>query len=103
MDDYRLSAGLTLKAETLRRQFEETFWDEEMGTYALALDGDKRACRVRTSNAGQVLFSGMVAPALARRLVKVLLDPDFFSAWGVRTLSPRERRCNPLSYHNGSV
>jgi len=26
-----------------------------------------------------------------------------FSGWGVRTLSARERRYNPMSYHNGSV
>src|SRR5438270_378930 len=59
MDDYPLSAGLTLKAQKLRRQFEETYWDEELGTYALALDGAKRACSVRSSNAGQVLFTGV--------------------------------------------
>jgi glycogen debranching enzyme len=103
MDDYPLSAGLMLKAEKLRREFEQTFWDEEMGTYALALDGEKRACRVRTSNAGQVLFSGITAPERARRVVQGLLEPDFFSGWGVRTVSRRERRFNPVSYHNGSV
>ena len=38
----------------------------DFGTYALALDGEKRPCRVRTSNAGQVLFSGIAAPDRAR-------------------------------------
>jgi glycogen debranching enzyme len=103
MDDLRLSAGLTLKAESLRRRFEETFWDDELGTYALALDGDKRACLVRTSNAGQLLFSGIAAPERAARVVEGLFHPDFFSGWGVRTLNRRERRFNPASYHNGSV
>ncbi|HEY5896507.1 MAG TPA: amylo-alpha-1,6-glucosidase, partial [Burkholderiales bacterium] len=103
MDDYPLSAGLTLKAEKLRREFEARFWDEELGTYALALDGDKQPCRVRTSNAGHCLFAGIAAPEHAARVAEGLLSADFFSGWGIRTLSRRERRFNPASYHNGSV
>jgi len=103
MDDVRFSAGLTLKAETLRRSFEQTYWDEEIGTYVLALDGEKRPCAVRTSNAGQLLFTGICAPERAARVVRGLFDPDFFTGWGVRTLNRRERRYNPASYHNGSV
>jgi len=103
MDDLPLASELLEKAESLRRQFEQTFWDDEMGTYALALDGEKNACRVRSSNAGQVLFSGIAAPERARRVMQGLLAPDFFSGWGIRTLSRRERRFNPASYHNGSV
>jgi glycogen debranching enzyme len=103
MDDVRLSAGLTLKAEALRRNFEQAYWDEEIGTYALALDGAKRPCAVRTSNAGQLLFTGICAPERAARVVQGLFDPDFFSGWGVRTVNRRERRYNPTSYHNGSV
>ena len=103
MDDVRLSAGLTLKAETLRRKFEDAYWDEEIGTYALALDGDKRPCAVRTSNAGQLLFTGICAPERAARVVEGLFGPDFFTGWGIRTVNRRERRYNPASYHNGSV
>jgi glycogen debranching enzyme len=103
MDDYPLSAGLTLKAEKLRRDFEQSYWDEELGTYALALDGAKRACRVKSSNAGQVLFSGIASAERAARVVEGLFEPDSFSGWGIRTLSRRERRFNPASYHNGSV
>ncbi len=103
MEDLRLSAGLTLKAETLRRKFEQAFWDDEIGTYALALDGQKRPCAVRTSNAGQLLFTGIAAPERGARVVAGLLDPDFFTGWGIRTVNRRERRYNPASYHNGSV
>ena len=103
MDDLRLSAGLTLKAENLRRRFEQMFWDDELGTYALALDGAKRPCAVRTSNAGQLLFTGIVAAERAARLAQGLLDADFFTGWGIRTVNRRERRYNPASYHNGSV
>ncbi|HYL91442.1 MAG TPA: amylo-alpha-1,6-glucosidase [Burkholderiales bacterium] len=103
MDDLRLSAGLTLKAENLRRRFEQAFWDDELGTYALALDGAKRPCAVRTSNAGQLLFTGIAAPERGARLAQGLLDADFFTGWGIRTVNRRERRYNPASYHNGSV
>jgi glycogen debranching enzyme len=103
MDDYPLSAQLMLQAEKLRRRFEEAFWCEELGTYALALDGDKQRCAVRSSNAGQVLFSGIASPERAARVVAGLFAADFFSGWGVRTVSARERRFNPASYHNGSV
>ena len=103
MDDLRLSAGLTLKAENLRRRFEQVFWDDELGTYALALDGAKRPCAVRTSNAGQLLFTGIAATERAARLAQGLLDADFFTGWGIRTVNRRERRYNPASYHNGSV
>jgi glycogen debranching enzyme len=103
MDDVRLAAGLTLKAEGLRRRFEDTFWDEALGTYALALDGDKRACLVRSSNAGHLLFTGIPAPERVARVAAGLFDPDFFSGWGIRTVNRRERRFNPASYHNGSV
>jgi len=102
-EELRLSAGLTLKAESLRRVFEQAFWDDAIGTYALALDGEKRPCAVRTSNAGQLLFTGIAAPERAARVVGGLLDPDFFTGWGIRTVNRRERRYNPASYHNGSV
>jgi glycogen debranching enzyme len=103
MNDYPLSADLTIKAEKLRRRFDEAFWCDELGTYALALDGRKQRCEVRSSNAGQVLFTGIAVPERAARIAHGLLQPDFFTGWGVRTLSARERRFNPASYHNGSV
>lgn len=103
MDEQALSADLRLKAQKLRERFEEAFWCEELGTYALALDGEKRRCEVRSSNAGQVLFSGIAAAERAARVARGLFEPDFFTGWGLRTLSTRERRYNPASYHNGSV
>jgi len=94
---------LTDAAERLRQRFEEAFWIEELGTYALALDGDKRPCKVRSSNAGQVLASGIAAPERAQAVAATLMMPEMFSGWGVRTLSADAPRFNPMSYHNGSV
>jgi glycogen debranching enzyme len=97
------AAKLNRQADRLRARFEEAFWCEELGTYALALDGDKRPCRVRSSNAGLCLFAGIADPARAALVARGLMADDSFSGWGVRTLSTREARYNPMAYHNGSV
>ena len=91
------------RAESLRIRFEESFWSEELGSYALALDGSKRRCEVRASNAGQCLFTGIASRERASRVATELLDAASFSGWGVRTLATTEARYNPMSYHNGSV
>jgi len=95
--------GYAARAEALRERFEATFWCEEIGSYALALDGDKAPCRVRSSNAGHALFAGIVTPARAARVAATLMQPEQFSGWGIRTIAMGERRYNPMSYHNGSV
>ncbi len=97
------AAALHAQAEALRQRFEEAFWIEDLSTYALALDGDKRPCRVRASNAGHCLFAGIASPARAKRVARTLLDPTSFSGWGVRTVATTEARYNPMAYHNGSV
>ena len=103
LGEREFAASLDEQADVLRTQFEHRFWVEELGTYALALDGDKQPCRVRSSNAGQLLFTGIATPEHALRVARGLFAPDFFTGWGVRTLSSREKRFNPTSYHNGSV
>jgi glycogen debranching enzyme len=94
---------LSLQAETLRSQFEQAFWCDELSTYALALDGNKQPCRVRTSNAGHCLFAGIATQEHARRVATTLTDEMSFSGWGIRTVASSEARYNPMSYHNGSV
>ena len=91
------------EASRLAERFEAAFWCPEMETYALALDGAKEPCRVLTSNAGQVLFTGIAAADRARRVAKELLQPRFFSGWGIRTVAKDQVRFNPMSYHNGSI
>jgi glycogen debranching enzyme len=94
---------LARQADDLRRAFEEKFWSEELGTYALALDGEKKRCLVGSSNAGQVLVSGIASQERARRVANKLLMPESFTGWGIRTLAADAVRYNPISYHNGSV
>src|SRR6516225_5656104 len=97
------ASELTHEARELQERFERAFWCEELSTYALALDGNKRPCRVRASNAGHCLFAGIASREHAVRTAETLLAGDGFSGWGIRTVSSRETRYNPMSYHNGSV
>ena len=91
------------KAADLKHRFAETFFDAEMGCFILAFDGNKEPCRVVSSNAGHALFTGIAVPEHAKAVADRLLAPDVFSGWGIRTLSRREKRYNPMSYHNGSI
>jgi glycogen debranching enzyme len=97
------AAELEHQAENLRRRFEEAFWCEEIGTYVLALDGAKKPCKVRTSNAGHALYAGIARPDRARKIADALLQTPFYSGWGIRTVATGEARYNPMSYHNGSI
>ena len=91
------------RADRLRDMFDAKFWCEDLGTYALALDGQRHACRVRSSNAGHLLLTGICPPERARRVADGLMESRFYNGWGVRTLAADEARYNPMSYHNGSV
>jgi glycogen debranching enzyme len=98
-----IAQRLEMEARQLAQRFEDAFWCEELGTYALALDGAKRPCAVRSSNAGHLLFSGMIRDDRARKVAVDLLRPHFFTGWGIRTIALNEARYNPMSYHNGSI
>jgi glycogen debranching enzyme len=95
--------ALVTQAQRLSERFEDAFWCEELGTYALALDGDKIPCAVRSSNAGQLLFTGIVREDRARLVAADLMRPHFFTGWGIRTIARGEARYNPMSYHDGSI
>ena len=90
-------------AESLKKAFIKKFWNEKKGLLALALDGEKKPCLVRASNAGHCLFSGIVNKKIAAKIKDDLLDDSFFSGWGIRTIAKNEINYNPMSYHNGSV
>lgn len=107
LGDRTTCAELEAQAVRLRERFEEKFWCDDLGMYALALDGskdkEKRLCCVRASNPGHSLFTGIADSARARQIADKFFEEDFFSGWGIRTLARGEARYNPLSYHNGSV
>jgi glycogen debranching enzyme len=95
--------ALRAKAAALFARFNEAFWDEESGFYAFALDGDKRKVMSVASNPGHCLWSGIVPPERAGRVVARLMQRDMWSGWGIRTLSANHPAYNPYSYQTGSV
>ncbi|WP_019143409.1 amylo-alpha-1,6-glucosidase [Noviherbaspirillum massiliense] len=90
-------------AARLKRRFNDVFWCEEIGTYAIALDGEKKQCKVRSSNAGHALWTGIATQERAEQVARQLLGEDFFCGWGIRTIPEKEVRYNPMAYHNGSI
>jgi glycogen debranching enzyme len=98
-----VAAELSAQAVELAARFETAFWQEDLGTYALALDGAKRPCRVRSSNVGHCLYTGIANRKHALRASQTLFAEHSFSGWGIRTIAEGAPRYNPMSYHNGSV
>jgi glycogen debranching enzyme len=90
-------------AERLRAAVELRFWMEEEGFYGVAIDGAGELCRVRCSNAGHLLYTGLPTVERGQRVAHTLLSNIFDCGWGLRTLAPGQARFNPMSYHNGSV
>jgi len=94
---------LIREADKLRYRFERSFWSNDLSSYVLALDRFKQPCRVRTSNAGHCLWTGIADPKHGMKTAKTLASEDSFNGWGIRTVAVKETRYNPMSYHNGSV
>ncbi|WP_416903395.1 glycogen debranching N-terminal domain-containing protein [Micromonospora echinospora] len=95
--------ALDAQAADLRRRFNRDFWVADGEYYALALDPEGRPVDALSSNIGHLLWSGIVEPDRAERVVRHLLGPDLFSGWGVRTLARSAERYNPIGYHVGTV
>jgi glycogen debranching enzyme len=90
-------------AETLRARVEDRFWLPEEHYYALALDGRKDQIRSLSSNPGHLLWCGLPSQSRATAVARRLLSPEFFTGWGLRTLSSEHPGYNPMSYQRGSV
>lgn len=98
-----LGQKLHREARDLQERFEKLFWSEELSSYVLALDGEKRQCKVLSSNAGHCLMSGIASIDRARKVANNLFKKSMFSGHGIRTLAASEMNYNPMSYHNGSI
>ena len=101
--DEATARSYTMRAAKLKVAFNERYWLEDRGYYALGLDGEKKAIDSLTSNIGHCLWSGIVEPDKARMVADHLMSPEMFSGWGIRTLASSMGAYNPVSYHNGSV
>ena len=103
LGDAPRAASLRAKAAQLYTRFNEAFWDEAGGYYAYALDGEKKQVLSVASNPGHCLWSGIVPPERAARVVRRLMAPDMWSGWGIRTLSAEHVSFNPYAYQLGAV
>lgn len=103
LGDAGRAAQLRREAEALRDTFNERYWMEDEGCYALGLDADKRQIDAVASNTGHCLWSGIAPPDRAKRIVDRLFRPDMWCGWGIRTLSSKNPAYNPYSYQRGSV
>jgi glycogen debranching enzyme len=103
LDNKRRANALRKKAAALFKKFNDAFWDEKSGFYAYALDGEKKQVLSVVSNVGQCLWSGIVAPERAEKVVKRLMREDMWSGWGIRTLSADHPAFNPYNYQTGAV
>jgi glycogen debranching enzyme len=98
-----LADRLRHEAEALRDRFEQAFWSDELGCYALALEANGKRCEVASSNAGQVLWSGIADEHHAQAVAARMVAQDLFGGWGVRTLTNEATAYNPIGYHLGTV
>ncbi|MFM2077693.1 MAG: hypothetical protein RJA49_1583 [Actinomycetota bacterium] len=90
-------------ADALKERFNRDFWLEDLGWFAVALDGDKQPVDSLASNMGHCLWSGIVDQEKAGRVVERLMSPEMWSGWGIRTLASDEHAYDPMSYHRGTV
>ncbi|SFI10086.1 amylo-alpha-1,6-glucosidase [Planctomicrobium piriforme] len=103
LDERDWAAELRQQAAVLKEYFNEKFWVRSINTFAIALDGRKRPCAVRSSNTGHLLYNGIVDAQHAGAVAETLMSEQSFNGWGIRTIAEGEARYNPMSYHNGSV
>ncbi|HET7181519.1 MAG TPA: amylo-alpha-1,6-glucosidase [Candidatus Limnocylindrales bacterium] len=103
LGEHELSDKLTQDADALFKRFNEAFWSDEVGFYAIALDRDKKPVLTITSNPGQALWSGIIPPERVDAVVEKLLDPSMDCGWGIRTYASGQPGFNPVGYHTGSV
>ena len=101
--DQPTASRLRKEAEDLKKRFNHDFWVEEQDFYAIALQKSNRPAAVISSNPGQALWTGIIDDSRGAAVVHRLTAEDMFSGWGVRTLSSREKRANPIGYHLGTV
>ncbi|HSE43497.1 MAG TPA: glycogen debranching N-terminal domain-containing protein [Acidobacteriota bacterium] len=91
------------EAQELKKRFNDSFWMEKEGFFAMALDPQKRQVKSIGSNAGHCIAAGIINDDLVKQTGQRLFESDLFTGWGIRTLSSKHPAYNPYSYHRGSV
>jgi glycogen debranching enzyme len=96
------AARLEKEARELKERFNREFWMKDKQFFAQALDAEG-VCDVISSNPAQCLWTGIIDQKYVKHLVDRIFRDDMFTEWGIRTMSSKEHRYNPLGYHNGTV
>jgi glycogen debranching enzyme len=106
--DALVEVGELHAADRLARTVEKHLWLGDF--YAIGVDRDPatgapRPLSTRASNMGWLLRSRLLdgREDRQRRIVELLFSDELLAESGVRTLSNREVRFRPRSYHNGTV
>lgn len=98
---------LVAEAEQLRELIRRRYWrpgaNGGPGSFALALDCDKRQVDSIASNMAHLLWCGVPSQQEAEQVTAHLASPAMSSGWGLRTFSEEMAGYNPISYHVGSV
>jgi glycogen debranching enzyme len=91
------------QAVELKRRFNEKYWMEDQGYFAMGLDSQARQIASIGSDPGHCIATGIVDQDLVERAAARMFADDLFTGWGIRTLSSQHPAFNPYSYHRGSV
>ncbi|ARI76279.1 amylo-alpha-1,6-glucosidase [Halobacillus mangrovi] len=94
---------LNAQAADLKKKFNEAFWMDDVGFYAIALDEHKKQVGTITSNPGHALYAGLIDEDKEEQVLDSLVSSKMFSGYGIRTMAEGEAGYNPMSYHDGSV
>lgn len=112
-DDRNLARRLWQRAAELKWEFNSRFVLPG-SRIAYAIDGTGRALESARSSMGHLLWASFLSESMLPESIldsehidalrQRLLKPDLFVAQaGIRTLSSRSKRYDPMSYHNGSI
>jgi len=81
MDRKEDAKRLYREAQELKKRFNEVFWMEEEGFFALGLDSKGRQIRAISSDPGHCIATGIADEALVLRVADRLLSDDMFTGW----------------------
>lgn len=94
---------LYTEAADLKSRFNEKFWMEDEGYYAMGIGPRGELLRSVASDPGHCLLAGIIDESRVKRVAARMMRDDLFSGWGLRTLSSQHPAYNPFAYHRGTV
>jgi len=100
MGDETLSNNLKKEAMELKNKFELAFWNSKENFYCDRITTNGKDTRKTINAVFPLLFNISRYP---KKVLKKFEDEEFFSPFGVRTISKYESIFNPNGYHTGAI